>query len=395
MGPKAKAVLSIFTAPEVLWFIMIMIIMVLCVSFSTVVAFGLSIPSFHSVSDNILVGLNSFLGESYLDDMKSADPIIGVLYWVLFSYFLALMVMNIFIAIVGAAYDDAAASGDQRYEVNVDEFMYGNILAKILPRHAAFLAKLAKSADKRGGEAEDDRDRRRRSSGLAVLFDNCCCVCCLRKREKVSPQQESVNGQGEEMGARNTGNDNDSGTTATAAAAAAAAAAKATASKSTVLQWPQVVPSTRIEELTGSSRVTNKSTWQIYLELLENPDKGPPADTFFWNYPSCVLKNLNTLGKAEGDEPWRAVERLLGEVPSRLIKEEQYGGGDGDGDVWDDPLAVLQTNAEVWRRCLPAWCCRRSTEQAVITLSDLSRNATRRSGAFVARMRAEAKEKGE
>ena len=379
MGPKAKAVLSIFIAPEVLWFFLIMIIIVLCVSVSTVVAFGLSVPSFHSVAENILVGLNSFLGESYLDDMRGADPYLGVFYWVLFSYFLALMVMNIFIAIVGVAYDDAAASGDQRYEVNVDEFMYGNILAKILPRHAAFLAKLAKPTDKQGGEAEDDRGQRRRSG----LFDTCCCrcVCCLRQNEKVSPQQESVNEHGGgEKGARDTGNDNDNGTTAA------------------VLQWPQVVPSTRIEELTGSLRVKNKSTWQIYLELLENPDKGPPADTFFWNYPSRVLKNLNTLGKAEGDESWRAVERLLGEVPSRLIKEEREekdGGGDGDGDVLYESLAMLQTNAEVWRRCLPAWCRRRSKEQAVITLSDLSRNATRRSGAFVAKMRAEAKEKGE
>ena len=181
MGPKAKAVLSIFIAPEVLWFFLIMIIIVLCVSVSTVVAFGLSVPSFHSVAENILVGLNSFLGESYLDDMRGADPYLGVFYWVLFSYFLALMVMNIFIAIVGVAYDDAAASGDQRYEVNVDEFMYGNILAKILPRHAAFLTKLAKPTDKQGGEAEDDRGQRRRSG----LFDTCCCRCvCANSTSK-------------------------------------------------------------------------------------------------------------------------------------------------------------------------------------------------------------------
>merc|ERR1711939_651139 len=99
-------------------------------AFSFVICFGISLEEFKSFGESVLGNTNLFLGESYLDEMRSSDRSVGLLLWIIVIIIGATVLMNIFINVVGNVYEERIKLCEREYIQRVNRLMTNDVWAR-------------------------------------------------------------------------------------------------------------------------------------------------------------------------------------------------------------------------------------------------------------------------
>ncbi|PRP85611.1 polycystin-2-like [Planoprotostelium fungivorum] len=132
-GRVVISLINTLTDQKLLVFVGLFLYVLLAFSITYFMAFSDSVEATSTMGLSILCAFKTIFGDSAFSDMISAQPIFGPIFFLLFMSFQALILMNMFIAVISDLYMSKAEDDQFKWDLNVTEIY---ISSKLYPRYS-------------------------------------------------------------------------------------------------------------------------------------------------------------------------------------------------------------------------------------------------------------------